>query len=105
MRHALLVLALAGFAGTALADDARWVEDGYVPQLTLQAAFGSTGVKALRLQGVDLMSPPTLAANATEGGLTVGQWVGIGFTAVVFAVIAVEAADEDEDPVTGTGAN
>ena len=101
MRHLLLVLAFAGFAGTAMAEDTIGTYE-HVPRLTMHASFGSTGVHALKLQGVDLMASPDVALKADGGGLTMGQWIGIGFTGVVLAVIAVEAADEEED-LMGTG--
>jgi hypothetical protein len=68
-----------------------------------EARYGEHGVGTLAVSGVDLRGI-LLASQATEGGaggLTVGQWVGIGFTALVLGVIAVEAADEDETDGTG----
>lgn len=103
MRHALLALALFGLAAAASAQERGGDAGHYVPRLTLQADFGSAGVDTVKFQGVDLAGTANPALNAAEGGgLTGMQWAGIAFTAVVFGVIALEAADGEEDP-TGTG--
>lgn len=70
-----------------------------------QASLGTQGAGTVAVNGLDLRGA-MIANQATDrGGLTAGQWVGIGFTALVFAAIAVEAADSDDEvPPTGTGA-
>lgn len=73
-----------------------------------QAKFDGQSPAALMVNGVDLRGA-ALSAGQTSGGgffsaLSVGQWIGIAFTGLVFTTIAVEAGDDDDPaPVTGTG--
>jgi hypothetical protein len=70
-----------------------------------QARFGEQGLDKLAVNGVDLRGA-MLASNQSGGGmfanLSVGQWIAIGYTALLFGVVATDALDEDAAS-TGTG--
>ena len=75
----------------------------------LAARFGAQGLDQLALNGVDLRGA-MLSSNAKEGGgffssLSVGQWVAIGFSVIVFGSVASDAVDgsETDANVGGTG--
>jgi hypothetical protein len=78
----------------------------------LAARFGAQGLDQLALNGVDLRGA-MLASNAKEGGgffsgLSTGQWIAIGFSALVFGSVAADAVDGTSEPDvggTGTGGN
>lgn len=75
-----------------------------------QASLAShEAMPSVKLQGVEVAGP-ALAARQAEGGgmfsgLSVGQWIGLAFTGVVFGTIVVEAADNEDAATSGTGAN
>ena len=73
----------------------------------LQASFGEQGFDRLAVNGVDLRGAMLSAGQASGGGffssLSVAQWVALGFTAIVFGTVAVDATDDDEPAVSGTG--
>ena len=64
-----------------------------------QASLGSQGLERVALNGFDLRGA-MLASGQSEGGffasLTTGQWIALGFTAVVFGTVAMDATDSDE---------
>jgi hypothetical protein len=70
-----------------------------------QASLGGHGIDRLAINGLDLRGP-MLAAGQTEGGffssLSLAQWAALGFTAVVFGSVALDATDSD-DSSGGTG--
>ena len=74
----------------------------------LAARFGGQGLDQLALNGVDLRGA-MLSSNQSSGGgffssLSVGQWIALGFTALVFGSVAADAIDSQGDPdVGGTG--
>ena len=68
-----------------------------------QAKFDGMG-PTLALQGVDLRGVNAAAGQDGGGffsGLTTAQWIGLGFTGLVFGTIVVEAADSDDTSGTG----
>ena len=72
-----------------------------------QTSFDSSGVASVKLHGVDLRGQALAAGAAASGGffesLTVAQWVGIGFTALVFGTVVSEASKSNETAVPGSG--
>ena len=71
-----------------------------------QASLGRAGVDRLAINGVDLRGP-MLAAGQTEGGffgsLSWAQWAALGFTAVVFGSVAMDATEGDNAPAGSGG--
>lgn len=63
-----------------------------------QASLGSQGFDRVAINGVDLRGP-MLAAGQSEGGffgsLSLAQWAALGFTAVVFGSVAMDATESD----------
>lgn len=75
----------------------------------LQARLGEQGLAQFALNGLDLRGA-LLSSNQTSGGgfwssLSVGQWIALGFTTLVFGQVVSDAvqADDEPAPVTGTG--
>lgn len=72
-----------------------------------QARFGAMGLDKLAVNGVDLRG--AMVSSGQSGGgmfanLSIGQWIAIGYTALLFGVVATDALDEDEESSgTGTG--
>jgi hypothetical protein len=64
-----------------------------------QASLNSQGFDRVALNGLDLRGP-MLAAGQSEGGffgsLSLAQWAALGFTAVVFGSVAMDATESDE---------
>ena len=88
-------------------DSERAMANG-APSLFL-ASFGEQGLQKLAVSGVDFRGA-MLSANQTEGGwfgseMTMSQWLALGFTAVVFTMVAVDASDDEDPSASGTGAN
>jgi hypothetical protein len=86
-------------------DNERAMASG-APSLFL-ASFGEAGLQKLAVSGVDFRGA-MLSANQSAGGsfwssLTPAQWLGLGFTALVFTTVAVDASDSGDPEVTGTG--
>jgi len=71
-----------------------------------QARIGEQGLDKLAVNGVDLRGAMLSSNQAAGGGffssLTAAQWIALGFTTVVFATVAYDAADDDP---TGTGSS
>jgi len=70
-----------------------------------QARLDGQG-STVMLNGLDLRGPALAAGQSSGGGffstLTAAQWIGIGFTGLVFGTIVFEATD-DEDTADGSG--
>ena len=68
-------------------------------------SFDSSGAASVKLHGVDLRGA-ALAAGQSSGGffasLTPAQWIGIGFTAIVFGTVVSEAA-KSNNTSSGSG--
>lgn len=69
-----------------------------------QARFDGQG-PAMLVNGLDLRGPALAAGQSSGGGffdsLTMAQWIGLGFTGLVFGTIVFEATDDDD--VAGSG--
>ena len=65
-----------------------------------KASFDGLGTPSVKLQGVDVMGPMALGAT---GGFTAAQIGGLVFTGLVFGAIVIEAADDNDPEVVGTG--
>lgn len=70
----------------------------------VQASFGELGLQKLAVSGVDFRAV-SLANGVAMSSFTPAQWLALGFTAVVFATVAVDATDSEDPETTGTGAN
>jgi hypothetical protein len=74
----------------------------------LQARLGEQGLAQFSVNGLDLRGA-MLSSNESSGGgfwssLTVGQWIALGFSALVFGQVVSDAVKTDEEPViSGTG--
>lgn len=74
----------------------------------LQARLGEQGLAQFSVNGLDLRGA-MLSSNETSGGgfwssLSVGQWIALGFSTLVFGQVVSDAVKTDEEPViSGTG--
>lgn len=74
----------------------------------LQARLGEQGLAQFSVNGLDLRGA-MLSSNQDSGrgfwsSLSVPQWIGIGFSLLVFGQVVSDAAKTDEEPVvSGTG--
>lgn len=71
-----------------------------------QASFGEQGLQKLAVTGVDFRGA-MLSSNAVGGGfwssLTGPQWIALAFTGLVFTTVAVDASDDEDPQVPGSG--
>jgi len=83
-------------------DNERAMANG-APSL-VQASFGELGLQKLAVSGVDFRSV-ALANGIDFSSFTPIQWLAVGFTAVVFTAVAVDATDGEDPETAGTGGN
>lgn len=72
-----------------------------------QLAFDGSGTPSARLYGLELRGPALSAGESGVGGffssLTGAQWVGLGFTALVFGVVVDTATKNNDTTTTASG--